>query len=106
MKPTGFVEVKSSEALPRLQAMYDHVEVLRFKVFAVAVNNLLTKKLGWFGKRMTPQQAWDRIVNDDYGYLLEPGCQQEKIKGLIIACSLSETVLINTDELETVLYGQ
>lgn len=105
MKPTGFVEVKSDYALPRLQRMYDYVELERFREFAYKVNRLIGKKTSFFGKKRSAQEAWNYLISDDYGYLLEPNDQLDEIKGLIEACKISETVLINTDKLQTVLYG-
>lgn len=101
MKPTGFVEVKSEEILPKLKAMYEYVEVYRYHRFAEMVNRRMDKKIGWFWNRRkrTLQESWDYVLNDDWGYLLEPNDQLYGIKGLIDACALSETILINVDVL-------
>lgn len=105
MKPTGFVELKSSEILERLQEKHNIVEEMRLRDFAERVNRLVGKRTGWNFRKRSWQEAWDYVINDDYGFLLVPGPQQIKILNLITACTLAETVLINIDELDTVLLG-
>lgn len=104
MEITGFVEVKSAEALPKLQARYNYVEMCRQHEFAYMVNKYVGKRAFWFGKKRTMEQAWQYVLSDiNYNYLIEPGWQQEQIQSLIDACSLSDTILISVDELKTVL---
>lgn len=105
MKPTGYVEAKSSEVLPRLKGMYDYVKETKFHEFALEVNYALETPIGmlWWKRKRTLTEAWDWVIENDYGYLLEKNQQMNDIEGLIKACALSETVLINTDQLRFVL---
>lgn len=105
MKPTGFVEISSAEALPKLKAKRDYVRIQREHQFANKMNRLMDTwpVFNWF-KPVTMHQAFSRLVNAGWLYLLEDDNEQiEQINGLILACQLGETVLINTDELQYVL---
>lgn len=103
MKPTGFVEIRSSVALPKLKEMRDYIRAQRAHEFAIEMNRLMDTwpVFNWF-KPVTMDQAFWQVYNDGMGILLEDVGQVERIQGLINACHMAESILINTDELRYV----